>query len=189
MSADAIRGQRFGTSRRGFDPEQVSGFLNRVADQVETLQRRVAELEAQPVGGPVETGSTDLYESMSSQLVGLMKAFDQDVEQLRKEAQAEAERATADARVESERIRMDAEIRAKEVIAEARRSLEGLKRDADAEIAQLTEKRESIASELRAVRERLLAAIEQFQKPETHEASAQPISPDVLEIVDENVGG
>jgi cell division initiation protein len=191
MSGDTIRGQRFGTARRGFDPGQVSAFMNRVAEQVETLQRRVAELESESVAGPAgtaETGSTDPYATMSPQLVGLMKAFDQDVERLRKEAEADADRATADARVESERIRMDAEIRAKEVLAAARGSLERLKREAEAEIAQLTEKRESIASELRTVRERLLAAIDQLPQPESPEASARPDSADVVEIVDESVG-
>jgi DivIVA domain-containing protein len=191
MSGDTIREQRFGTVRRGFDPAQVSAYLNRVADQVETLQTRVAELESEPVAGSAETtetGSSDPYETMSSQLAGVMKAFDEDVGRLRAEAEAEADRRITDAKAESERIRLEAENRAKEVVAGARGSLEGFKRDAEAEIAQLTEKRESITNELRAVRQRLLVAIDQLPKPDIKETSAPPNAPDVLEIVDEPVG-
>ncbi len=194
MSGDGIRGQSFGTVRRGFDPAQVSVYLNRVADQVETLEKRVAELESEPVrpepvAGSVEaaeTGSSDPYATMSSQLAGVMKAFDQDVERLRAEAEAEADRTISDAKAESERIRLDAENRANEVVAGARGSLEGFKRDAEAEIAQLTEKRASITSELRAVRQRLLVAIDQLPKPDVQETSAPPNAPDVVEIVDES---
>jgi hypothetical protein len=161
---------------------------------VETLERRVAELESEPVVGPAETaetaetGSSDPYATMSSQLVGVLKAFDQDVERLREEAEADADRKIADAKAETERIRLDAEIRAKEVLAAASGSLEGLKRDAEAEIARLTEKRESITSELRAIRERLLVAIDQLPKPDTPKTSAPPDAADVLEIIDETVG-
>jgi cell division initiation protein len=191
MSGGMIRGQKFGTVRRGFDPAQVSAYLNRVAEQVETLETRVAELESEPVAGPAETaetGSSDPYATMSSQLAGVMKAFDQDVERLRAEAEAEADRTISDAKTESARIRLDAENKANEVVAGARGSLEGFKRDAEAEIAQLTKRRESITSELRAVRQRLLVALDLLPKPDDRETSAPPNTSDVLEIVDETVG-
>jgi cell division initiation protein len=181
---DMIRAQRFGTARRGFDPVQVSAFLNRVADQVATLEARVAELESDLVARPADV-SSDPYETVSSHVVALMKAFDEDVSRLRGEAEAEADRMIADAKVETERIRSDAETRAKEALAAASGSVEGIKRDAEEELAQLMAKRTSITGELRVIRERLLVAIEQLPKADTPETSAPANARDVVEIVDE----
>lgn len=187
-SSDMIREQTFGTSRRGFDPGQVSTYLNRVADQVATLEARVAELESDLVAGRAENGSPDPYETISSQLVAMMKAFDEDVERLRREAAAEADLMVADAKAETQRIRSDAEMKADEVLATASASLEGIKRDAEAELAQLTAERSSITRELLAIRERLLLAIDQLPEAETPETSAPATALDVVKIIDEPVG-
>jgi DivIVA domain-containing protein len=192
LSSDSIRGQGFGTVRRGLDPAQVSGYLNRVADRVGTLETRIAELESELVAVSAETadtGSPDGYATISAQLAGVMKAFDQDVERLRADAAAEADRTISDAKAESERIRVEAEHKAKEVVAGARGSLEAFRRDAEAEIAQLTLRRGSIASELRDIRQRLLIAIDQLPQPDDQETPAPPGDPErLLEIVDETVG-
>lgn len=187
-TSDSIRAQTFGTVRRGFDAGQVSTYLNRVADQVATLEARVAELESGRAAAPAETGSSDPYESMSSQLVAVMKAFDEDVERLRGEAEAEADRMIADAQAETERIRSDAETRAEEVLATASSSLERIKRDAEADLAQLTAKRASITSELDVIRDRLLITLDQLPEADTLETPAPAHTLDVVEILDEPDG-
>jgi DivIVA domain-containing protein len=153
-----IRNRRFGTVRRGFDTRQVTEYLDRVADEVDALQRRIAELESDP--DRIATSQTsDRYESISAHVAVVMRAFDHDVERLRAEAEADAERTIADARAEAERIRRDAEIKSEEVRAAASSSLEDFRKDAEAELAQLEERRRSVRSELGAIRE-LLASID-----------------------------
>jgi regulator of protease activity HflC (stomatin/prohibitin superfamily) len=54
-----------------------------------------------------KVGRQDPYDTASARVADLVRMFDQDVERLRAEAEAEVERLLADARTESERLLAD----------------------------------------------------------------------------------
>ncbi|HWW53145.1 MAG TPA: DivIVA domain-containing protein, partial [Acidimicrobiales bacterium] len=52
LSPDDVARRTFGTSRRGFDPSDVRGFLEAVAGELRRLHQRIEELEAASPGSP-----------------------------------------------------------------------------------------------------------------------------------------
>jgi DivIVA domain-containing protein len=52
---EAIRSASFPTVRKGFDPKEVSAYLERVAAHMERLRNRVRQLEAENAQAPQPT--------------------------------------------------------------------------------------------------------------------------------------
>lgn len=189
-AAGSISQPTFATVRRGYDPAQVLDYVTRLTEHVEALKSEDRRLQAEfgPRDAvPEEQAPTgqDPYESVGTRVVDLMRTFDQDVERLRRDAEAEAgrivaeaktqaerihqeaeklrrevevegERILAEARTEADRIRLDAQGKAEEVRVQAAEALRDAQRESDKVLSGLASRREALLDELRAMRDRML---------------------------------
>ena len=173
-SAARIRQPTFATVFRGYDPNQVVEYLSGVADHVEALESNVHQLESelgeasrQGTALQDKIGDQDPYDTISARVADLVRMFDQDVERLRAEAEAEVERLlaeartqgerlVADARTDAERTRLNAQDEAAQTRAEAERSLREARIETDQALSTLVVRRDVLVDELRAMRDRML---------------------------------
>jgi DivIVA domain-containing protein len=84
-SSDHIRGMEFGTiRRRGYDPEQVRDYLERVATRVATLELelRQARLHAAPPAqvAPEQGPADDPYERLAARFAQALRTSDEQAE-------------------------------------------------------------------------------------------------------------
>jgi cell division septum initiation protein DivIVA len=130
----------FDTVRRGFAPDQVAEYLQRVTTLVLSLEARLSEmtselletkrerdearaaLEASAARGPNDGASERVTE--------LVHTFDHEVSGLLRDAEVEAERLRSDVRMEADRILALAREEAKRFIAEADAEAERIRADA-----------------------------------------------------------
>ena len=131
----------FSTVWRGFDPDQVLGYLKRVAERVQRLETRLGEVEKERDEArrkrdialqAWDSAKSDPYESMSVHVADLVRLFDEEVEKLRRDAQIEADRILAQAKSEAERTHLEAQ----EAEAEARAQADHIVRQARSEAEQ-----------------------------------------------------
>ena len=122
----------FKTVRRGFDPDEVMRYLDRLEAQIEQLMSE-SHKDAQDVR-PDEAD--------------LVRTFDH-IERLRRKA---AEQMVAEAKAEAERIRVDTEFETEKARADARRTLRDDQMKADGILSELESRREAVLSHLRAIR-------------------------------------
>jgi len=172
-SAGRNRQPTFATVFRGYDPNQVAEYLSGVADHVEALESNVHQLESelkearQGITAGDTVGGQDPYDGISPRVADLVRTFDQDVERLRAEAEAEVQRLVADARTESERLmadartdaertRLSAQDEAAQTRAEAERTLREARLESDQALSTLVARRDALVDELRAMRDRML---------------------------------
>jgi cell division septum initiation protein DivIVA len=173
-SAGRILQPTFATVFRGYDPNQVVEYLSGVAEHVEALESRAHQLESelreargQGVAEQDTIGGQDPYDAISARVADLVRTFDQDVEMLRAEAEAEVQRVLADARIQSERLladartgaertRLNAEEEAAKTRAEAERTLGEARIEMDEALSTVVARREAVVEELRAMRDRML---------------------------------
>jgi DivIVA domain-containing protein len=126
-SPDAIRSATFPTVRKGFDPKEVTAFLDRLAADVERLQNRVRQLDAERAGAATSaaapdarrTTAADGFREQAAHIAELMRRFDEDVRMMRVEAEAEVSSALVAARTEAEEIRRAARLEREEAVADA----------------------------------------------------------------------
>jgi len=181
-SANRIRQPTFATVFRGYDPNQVLEYLSGVADHVEALESKVQQLEfelkeSRRQGIALQdkvSGGQDPYDTISARVADLVRMFDQDVERLRAEAEAEVqrlladagtegERLLADARTEAERTRLDAQDKAAETRADAERTLREARIETEHALSSLTSRRDALVGELRILRDRILDTVKGLQ--------------------------
>jgi uncharacterized membrane protein YqiK len=182
---------------RGFDPPAVNSFLRTVLTRLRDLEGQVvglqAELEeARRTGGSSgqarDPGSSqDRYAAFSGHVADVVRAFDQDVERVRSEAEAEAKRIVEtakakveadtreaeernresktkvdgmleDARAEADRIRLDAQAKAEEIRSKADSALTEARARATEMISDLESRRGAIMTDMRSLRDRMLEA-------------------------------
>jgi DivIVA domain-containing protein len=187
-SAEQIRRKEFANVRRGYDAEQVREFLRLVAEQVETLERELQDLQAEPeeptarpapnaevVPERADTGEPlpALQPSrpapehgpdrMSQRIAHVLEAAEEEAAAAVADARAEAEARLSDARAEADRIRVDAQARAEEDRQRGRETLARAKREAAAELMGLERRREELEGRLREMRAMLLSAAEEIE--------------------------
>lgn len=123
----------FKTSFRGFDKERVTGFLARVADAYEALEREVSELRKRNEELRAENNTyRDMEKTLTEALAG---------------AQQLSETTLAQARKEAELIREEAEVARRTAEAKGAAIPEALRE----EIAGLRAERGRLKADLRAV--------------------------------------
>lgn len=139
----------FRTVRRGYDPEEVRAYVQRVVDVVRNLRSPSGQEAAEPQ----EAGSTreaeaasvthDPYEGVSAYVTSLLRGLDHDVERLRTQASAEAEQTRAEARLEAQmelvKVRLDADRIRSETLALRSSKLEELRTIRDHMVSSLRE--------------------------------------------------
>ena len=108
MTPDDVSGARFRSSLRGYDPNEVKVFLNRVAERLGELRSERDQLARQLS----EAGTRDLtseFERVSDDIGRILLEANRAAEGLRRTASADAERWRSQATEDSEQIRRDAQ--------------------------------------------------------------------------------
>ena len=192
VSPQLLREVEFREQWRGYNPDEVDDFLERVASALEQLQDRLRETAERAARAEKSAPSEP-----------------QDDGQLRRTlvlAQRTADAAIAEAKEEAARLRAEAEEQAGAVLAEARSAAETMTAEAHeraaAELGELSERRNALEADVEALaayvaehRERLAAELrEQLAwlddperlalrpRPELH---GEPVEPDDVDDVAE----
>jgi DivIVA domain-containing protein len=166
-SAAQIRRREFASVRRGYDPDQVRGYLAQIAEQIEILEQEVRELRLQP--GPTEgppsgrPPSEDPYERLANRLTTLLATADHEAEGILAEARAEATAMVNEARTEADRIRVDAQARAEEARQQGNEFLEKAKAEADRVLVGLSARRQDMVQQLQDMQTRLLGVAKDLE--------------------------
>ncbi len=160
-TAGSLNPPTFATVRRGYDPAQVLEYVTRLTDRLDDLATEVRRLQGELSRrdvAPKEQAPTgqDQYEGVGARVADLMRAFDQDVERLHQDAEAEAGRIVAEASAEADRIRLDAQSKAEDVRLQATEALREAQKESDKVLSSLASRRQALLGELRAIRDRML---------------------------------
>jgi DivIVA domain-containing protein len=188
-SAEQIRRRQFATVRRGFDPDQVQEYLNQVATQVEALENELREERMQgsgradaplaqtapavaptPAAPPVST--EDAYEQLSARLASVLRAADEQSQQLVADAQAQAKKIMEEAQAEADAIRVDAQATAEEARTKSAAELERAREEADRVLGGLEQRREAMLTQMHEMQSRLLAVAQNLDVPDVEPAGA-----------------
>ena len=163
----------FDTVRRGFAPDQVAEYLQRVATLVLSLEARLSEVTSELLETKRErdearaaaeaSAGRDPNDGASVRVTELVQTFDHEVTGLLRDAEVEAERLRSDVRLEASRILALAREEAKRFIAEADAEAERIREDAR------TLERES---QIRAGR-LIFEAREEAERAESHRAAVR----------------
>ena len=119
----------FDTVRRGFAPDQVAEYLQRVTTLVLSLEARLSEMTSELLETKRErddaraaleaSAGRDPNGGASDRLTELVQTFDHEVSGLLRDAEVEAERVQSDVRMEADRVLALAREEARRFIAEA----------------------------------------------------------------------
>jgi cell division septum initiation protein DivIVA len=130
----------FDTVRRGFAPDQVAEYLQRVTTLVLSLEARLSEMTSELLETKRErdearaaleaAAARDPNDGASERVTELVHTFDHEVSGLLRDAEVEAERLRSDVRMEADRILALAREEAKRFIAEADAEAERIRADA-----------------------------------------------------------
>lgn len=130
----------FDTVRRGFAPDQVAEYLQRVTTLVLSLEARLSEMSSELLETKRErdearaaleaSAGRDPNDGASDRVTELVHTFDHEVGGLLRDAEVEAERLRSDVRLEASRILALAREEAKRFIAEAEAEAERVRADA-----------------------------------------------------------
>jgi DivIVA domain-containing protein len=173
----------FSEKFRGYDPDQVDDFLERVGAalsesraRADELARRVEELERQlqeapsapaPVAEPVAPMSDDEEIEQATRTLMLAKRTAEaaisearaEANQLLADARSKADASTRDAATEAERLVRDAQLQREELLRRAKEDAEGefagQREQHQSEIARLAEERRTMAGQVQAMESRL----------------------------------
>lgn len=179
LAPEQVRRRQFVTVRRGFDPDQVREFLERVADQMQTQQEmlREARLEAE-AGTRVSETRVDPYHQLAARFADTLRSADEQAERIRREATEDARRLLDEARAEADRIRTDAQGKAEEARASAERALREARGRADQTIAGLSTRRDALVDQLARMQSRLLGVAHDLEVAiDSDLADEEPVEP------------
>jgi DivIVA domain-containing protein len=185
-SAEQLRRKVFATVRRGYDPDQVQRYLHDVAAQLEVLEKelrdakmaasakermtpgealaeQVAREDAAKASAETPEETADAYERLTARFGEMLRRADEEATKVLDEATAEAGRIMGEARGEADRIRLDAQARAEEARQAGREALEKAKREADATLGTLSERRETLVTQMQEMQTHLLAVAKDLE--------------------------
>lgn len=173
MTSFDSKNQEFKKVFRGYDPEEVKDFLERLAGELENSQKHQLELDKKIV--QLETQVQD-FETMEK---ALQQTFLQ--------AQQTSDKAIENARKEAQLIIQEAEIKASQILEKARNDLTTMKEH----LTILRAKKDSIVSRLRILLDselNLLKAMEvdeelQSQEPRTGQEERSKETMEIEEII------
>ena len=169
ISAEQVRRREFVTIRRGYDPDQVRGYLEQLADQIELMRvlLRDAQAEAQSALRTTAQPRRDPYQQLGERVASVIREADQvaetikteahrDAELVTRDARAEADRVRTDAQAKADRVRTDAQAKAEDARSQAETALRAAREEADRTIAGLSTRRDALVDQLAAMQERLI---------------------------------
>lgn len=212
LSSQVINEIEFSMARRGYDPDQVDEFLEKVAVAVEELTERVTEareraLVAERRANEVERKHANRAERVADEAADLTASVsaqaEAELETLKRTlvlAQRTADAAMQEAEQEAARLRADAQAEAAKLVSaaegDARAAHEETRRALIEEIGALGSDRDQLRDDVRALerhvdeqRLRLRGSITELQRilddPARLKAAQPPIS---LDVTDEPPG-
>ena len=161
VSGDQIRRREFVTIRRGYDPDQVREFLERVAVQFQQMEAMVREarLEAESALRASVEPRIDPYQQLSARITELIRSVDEAAERAGREAHEEAERMLSEASADAERIISEAGADAKRVLSEARADANRIRTDAQAKAEEAQASADRALREARDQADRTIAGL------------------------------
>ena len=198
----------FDTVRRGFAPDQVAGYLKRVATGVLSLESRIegirfelleARMERDEARAALE--AADPHVAASQHVTELVRGFDDQVAGLLRDAEVEAGRVQSDVRAEAGRILAKAREEADRIVAEARAEAERTRADVQTEEQEariradqarqdrdrasrdLSAMRETMHETFRGIRDRAVVALDEVEAAIEKEAVSDPVV--IVEDADE----
>lgn len=140
---DEGRDRAFDKVWRGFAPDQVSQHLDRVAASVISLEARLRKTNSELMdtrrerdrvkAALVASANRDPFEGVSQHLTQLVRSFDEQVDGLRRDAEAQAGDILTEVRTEGESILTHARAEAERTIEEASTEADRMREQARAE--------------------------------------------------------
>jgi cell division initiation protein len=178
-SAEQIRRRQFATVRRGYDPDQVQEYLNQVATQVEALEKELREQRLQvgaradappapapPAAAAAAVPTADAYEQLSARLATVLRAADEQAQQLVADARAEAKKVLDEAQAEADKVKVDAQASAEEARTKSAAELARAREEADRILGGLEQRRETLLQQMHEMQSRLLAVAQNLDVPD-----------------------
>ena len=198
-SAEQISRREFATVRRGYDPQQVRGYLTSIATQVGTLERELSQLRLEAgsaasrsdrVADPLKADHAapppdDPYDALSKRFATLIEMADQEAVRILENARSDATRTLDEATSEADRIRVDAQAHAEEARQEGTDLLERAKTESDRLLSGLADRRRNLVTQLEEMRGKLIAVAEDLTAPIEDAARAYAEDADLAETSDE----
>jgi DivIVA domain-containing protein len=152
----------FGTSRRGYNTDEVRAFLTSVAAEMSRLKERERQLEAELRAARAAPERTELDDDTVATLLGeetlrVLQTARESASQIKVRAEETAARTMREAHDDANRLRQEAQI-------EAARRRHDAQSEAEAEVALAKQQGREMVNEARAYRERVLADLERRTK-------------------------
>jgi vacuolar-type H+-ATPase subunit H len=156
-TAGSVLRSDFTLVRKGFDPDEVTAHLGRIAEQVAELESRIEGLQtelrrAQQLPAPP-------YDEAASRVAELIRTFDQDIARMRADAESEADRIVREARAEAERVVAESDKLQYEAETERSRILVEAQRQAENVIGELSSRRTALLEDIGTIRRALLDSV------------------------------
>ena len=175
-SAEQIRRREFATVRRGYDPQQVRGYLTSIAEQVETLERELSQVRLEAESAAARTDGAarqqtetappqDAYDTLSKRFASLIEIADREAAAIVDDARTEAAHAIEEARSEADRIRVDAQAHAEEVRQIGNDLLERARTESQRVLSGLAERRRGLIDQLEEMRSKLIGLAQDLAVP------------------------
>ena len=158
-SPDQIRRREFVATRRGYDPDQVRGYLEQLASQVAQMEVLIAEAKkkAESVAAAPSPKSEE-YERATRRIAEAIRSADESAERILMEARAEAGAMLDTARAEADRIRAEAQATADAALGAVERTVRETREVATNAVEALAHRRDVILDGLVEMQERLVRA-------------------------------
>jgi cell division septum initiation protein DivIVA len=175
----------FDTVRRGFAPDQVAGYLKRVATGVLILESRLEEARSELLEARRErdqalvaletSAGPDPHAAVSQRVNELIRSFDTQVGGLLRDAEEESGRVVSAARTDAGRILAQARAEADRIIAEARAGAERARQEIDRASRDLGAMRDTLLETFLDFRDRTVMALGEVEAVIEKEASSDHV--------------
>ena len=155
LTPDEIEAQEFVRARRGFDPDEVRGYLQQIGREVRDLEARLtdavgraeaAEAKANQSPGEIEA---DQFGALGGRVAEMLRLAQESGAEIRSTANAEAEAMLAAARAESDSM-----------VTRAESTLDTSRAESEALLANARNEAETLSVESRLEAETLLSRAE-----------------------------
>lgn len=133
LSPENIKRQEFKSSFKGFDKEEVQAFLEKLADDIDELQKENEELKVK-------------FEEVNKQL-SEFKKLEKNIQGTLAKAQESSSRSVESAKKKTNLIIQEAELKAQKILEKARQNANDVRNS----LVQLREERNFIVSKLTAI--------------------------------------
>ncbi len=168
LSAEVVAQQGFGTSRRGFDRDEVRAFLSRVAEQLRATAARERQLQIQLRDAEERAAHPDIDEAsmFGEETARILRSAQEAAADIRAKAEEHAQKVLEDAHQQATAMRQEAEGILDARTQEAASAAEALRREADQEA-------ERMAARAQAEAEALMATVNARAQTTVQEAEAR----------------